>query len=88
MPQYEELGVKQVKSSAEDAVLVTPSDSTDLAKGYTKGIYLGVGGDLVVTLRSGATVTFTNLSAGVIHAISATRVKSTGTTASNILALY
>jgi hypothetical protein len=88
MPQFEELGIQQVRSNAEGALTVTPNDSTDLSKGYTKGIYIGTSGDLSVILRDGSTAIFKSISAGVIHPISATRINATGTTASNIVAVY
>jgi hypothetical protein len=80
--------VQLIGSNAADAVAVVPSDTVDLAKVPTKGIYLGVSGDVKVTLSSGSTVTFTGLSSGVIHPIAAKRIYSTGTTATNILAVY
>ena len=72
---------------AMNAVAVTPSDSADLT--YTsRGVYAGAaGGDLRVTLLGGDTVTFVGLAGGVIHPICATRVWSTGTTATNIVAV-
>jgi hypothetical protein len=55
----------------------------------TRGIHLGTGGDLNVTLaQDGSTVTYKSLAAGIIHAIAASRVWATGTTATEILALY
>ena len=66
-----------------DAFPITPNDSTDLAT-PTKGIYVGVAGNLKVTQAS-QTVTYTNLVAGMIHPIHATRVFDTGTTATGII---
>lgn len=73
-------------SKAEDAILVIPSNTMDLEK-VSSGIYLGGSGDLKVTLKNGSTVTFTGLSSGVIHPISAKRIFATGTTATSILAV-
>lgn len=78
----------QVTSGATGAVAVTPSDTVDLARGATKGIYLGGGGNVKVDLANGDSVTFTGLAGGVIHPISAKRVWATGTTATSILAVY
>jgi hypothetical protein len=75
-------------SNAIDGAVVTPNDGTDLAKIPTKGVYVGVSGDVKVTLSSGAVLTFTGLSSGAIHPIAAKRIWATGTTALNILAVY
>lgn len=85
--RYNEDGSRRVSSSVEDALAVTPSDSANLSKGATKGIYIGGAGDLSVILSSGTTIAFTGLSVG-FHPISATRVRATGTTATNIVAVY
>ena len=70
-------------NSASIAASVTPSDSTVLEA--TVGLYVGGFGDVAVTMTGGGDVTFTNLAIGVIHPISVTKVKSTGTTATNIV---
>jgi hypothetical protein len=76
----------EVVSSAQQATAVTPSDTTVLTK--TKGLYIGVTGDVVVTMANGSDATFKSLAAGVIHPISVSKVKVAGTTATNILAVY
>lgn len=65
---------------------ITPNDSTVIEA--TRGLYVGVSGDVVVTMADGGDVTFVGLAAGVIHALQVTKVKSTGTTATSIRALY
>lgn len=76
-----------LESPAENAAAVTPNDSTDLAN-TTRGVYVGVTGDLKVDTVGGNTVTFVSLAAGIIHPIRAKRVYSTGTTATSILGVY
>ena len=71
---------------AEKATAITANDSTTFAP--TRGVYVGGSGDLKVTMANGSDVTFTSLSAGVIHPISCIRMYSTGTTATNLVALY
>jgi hypothetical protein len=66
------------------AFSITPSDSADLSE-VTRGIYVGTAGDVKVDMEDGQTVTFTAMSAGVIHPIRVRRVYSTGTDASNLL---
>lgn len=51
-----------------------------------RGIYVGVSGNVTVTLPSGDSVQFTNLAAGVIHPIAATHV--TAATATGIVGVY
>ncbi|MGB3714492.1 MAG: hypothetical protein WA996_08695 [Candidatus Promineifilaceae bacterium] len=72
---------------AEKYSAVTPHDTNDLAT-PTRGLYVGVAGDVKVDSLDGNAVTYTELMAGVIHAISCTRVYSTGTAATNIVAIY
>lgn len=82
----------RVDSSGQIAVNVTPSDTANLTmpsgSNYTKGIYVGVAGDLKVRMTNGADITFTNIAAGIFQPISVLRVFSTGTTATNIVAVY
>lgn len=79
-------GNQKVTSVASQATAVTPNDSTVLSA--TRGLYLGVSGNVVVTMANGSDATFVGLAAGVIHPISVTKVKATGTTATSILAVY
>ena len=72
-------------SPASEAVAVTPADATYLTP--TRGLYVGVSGDVKVIMLDGTTVTFTGLAAGVIHPIQCVLVFSTDTTATNIVAL-
>ena len=72
---------------ATAAIAVTPHDTNELAE-YSRGIYLGVGGDVTVVMSNGGTaVLFKNLAGGIIHPIRAKIIKSTGTTATNIVAV-
>jgi len=74
-------------STATEAYEITPDDDNDLAV-PTRGIYVGVSGDLKVDMVDVGTVTFVELASGMIHSISAKRVYSTGTDAASILGLY
>jgi hypothetical protein len=69
---------------ASNASAVTPSDATVLA--VTRGLYIGTGGDVVVTMEGGGDVTFANAQDGSILPIKVTKVKS-ATSASDIVAL-
>lgn len=72
---------------ADDAADVTPSDTVDLGA-VTRGLYVGVAGDVAVIMKDGGAVTFSGLAAGVAHPLRVSRVKATGTTATGIVALY
>jgi hypothetical protein len=69
---------------AERAEPVTPSDSVDL-EFMSRAIYVGVAGDLRVTVKSGQTVTLVAAAVGW-HPIRVSRVWATGTTATDIVA--
>ena len=72
----------------EDAVAVTAVDSgSDHAVGAHTALYVGVGGNAVVTMQSGNNITFTNLASGQILPIKFTTVVATNTTATNMVAL-
>lgn len=71
-------------------VSVTPSDSTDLTG--ARAIYVGGTGDVALKTIHGASnsaaVTLAAVPVGTIIPIQITRVMSTGTTATNIVAIY
>ena len=50
-------------------------------------LYVGVGGDAVLTLQSGSDATFKNLASGQILPVKFSGIKATNTTATNMLAL-
>lgn len=71
---------------ADNAVAVTPNDSLDLPAAPCRALYIGASGNVSVVI-GGNTVTFAGVPSGVLP-IRASRVRSTGTTATNIVALY
>lgn len=77
----------QLHSPAEHAASVTPHDSTELTN-YTTALYVGGEGDLKVTTVNDEAVTFSDVPVGTIIPVRVKLVWSTGTTATNILALY
>ena len=72
---------------ASSAAAVTPNDSTNLSN-ITRGVYIGVGGNMKVTMEDGQTLLFTGLSAGAIYPLRLTRIWADTTTASSIVALW
>lgn len=71
----------------ERAYAVTPNDSADLSN-YTRAIHVGGIGDLRVTTVRGDTVTLKNVIPGAPYPIRVRRIFATGTTATDIVALY
>jgi hypothetical protein len=74
----------QLVGVATGGVAVTPNDSTVVA---FRALYVGATGNVSVMGLDGATVTFASVPAGGILPIACIRVRSTGTTASNIVGL-
>ena len=77
---------KQASLKTSDAAFDMQSVTLDAVVSPTRGIYVGVTGNVSVVMTSGQTVVLTALAAGMIHPISVTKVNSGGdTTATNIL---
>lgn len=77
-------------NAARGFAAVTPSNTVDFVR-YPRGLYVGGGGDVAVVPLSGdadTAVTFVGVAAGTILPIGARRVNVTGTTATDIVALY
>lgn len=69
---------------------ITPSDTVSFAQGPCAGLYVGVTGDVTVLANSEAgqaTVLLKAMPVGT-HPIGCLRVNATGTTATNLVALY
>lgn len=77
--------MSNVSDPAKFGQTVTPSDSTVLTP--TRALYIGVGGDVSVLMMNNVTVTFKNVTVGILP-IQVTKVLATDTTASSILALW
>lgn len=80
-------GARDETISASYAAAVTPSDVT-VFESSTRGLYVGGTGDLAVTMEGGAVVTFVSVLAGSILPLRCTKVMSTNTTATAIVALF
>jgi hypothetical protein len=77
--------MSNVSDPARYGAAVTPSNSVNLAA-PTRGLFIGTAGNLSVEMTNG-TVAFTAVQPGILP-IQCTRVNSTGTTATNIVALW
>lgn len=65
-----------------DAAAVTPSDTTEL---HGCGFYVGVGGNVAVVTEAGTSVTFVGVPNGGSVVLGITKIKATGTTATDIV---
>lgn len=72
-------------ATAFDAVAVVKSDATVFPK--TRALYIGVTGDVAVRMAGGTSVTFKAVPVGILQ-VQVDMVKSTSTTATDMLALY
>lgn len=70
----------------DHAVAVTKSDSTILTP--TQALFVGGAGNVAVVTVGGETVTFTGVIAGSILPVRVVQVLATGTTATNIAAIW
>ena len=89
MPIVDSFSLKKTEANDphSNAVVVSPSDSADL--GYvTRAVYVGTTGNMKVTMQDSGTVLFTGIPAGTTLPIRASRIWSTTTTASTIIALW
>jgi len=72
-----------------DYFAITPSDTVgDSFPEMTKWIHCGGDGNIAAVRRDGTAITFTACKAGVWYPISARRVNSTNTTATNLVGIY
>ena len=70
------------------AVAITPSDSAEINGGQlTRGIYVGTAGNIVAVIGDNP-ITFVGAVAGSVLPIRCSRVNSTSTTASDLVALF
>ena len=74
-------------SPASSGAEVSPSDSQDLAQ-VSRALYVAAGGDLSLELASGARVALGSVPGGTFLPVRARRVRSSGTTATGIVALW
>lgn len=70
-----------------DASPAEISNTVDLPN-FTRALYVGGGGNLKVKMMRGTEVTFASVPTGAVLPICVRRVFATGTTATQIIALY
>lgn len=77
---------QDMNGAYDEAAAIVPADGADLPA-LTRAIYVGVAGDVKVDMETTGTVTFKALPVG-IQRLRVKRVYATGTTATNLVALY
>lgn len=77
---------KTASGPADDFFAITPHDSTNFAY-RTRGIYVGVAGNIVAVNAAGTAITFKGATAGSIIPVRAIRVNNTSTTATDLVGL-
>lgn len=80
-------GKERISDPVDNAFAITPDNDNDLDH-VTRGIYVGVSGDLKVDLNSGDTAVFKDIAAGIIHPLRVKKVYATGTDATDIVGVY
>ena len=79
---------RRVNQQSSSFSAVTPDDSNDLSS-YAYGLYVGGAGNIaIIGVDDSSAVTFVGIPAGSFLPVMAKRVMSTGTTATNIVALH
>jgi hypothetical protein len=75
-----------VNAPGKFAAAVTPSNTVDL-ESLTRALYVGSAGGNIVAVMNGTPITFTAVPIGILP-IQCSRVNATGTTSTNIVALW
>lgn len=77
------------QSASDDLVTVVPSNTVPIVAGSkTRGLYVGVTGDVTVITGKAQTVKLTAVPAGTLLPIQVTHVKATGTTATDMVGVF
>ena len=83
-----ELYEKGLDSPYDAAAAITPDDSNDLATN-TRSLYVGGAGNISVDMvSSGSSVVFVGMLAGESYPLRCKRVRSTSTTATNVVGMW
>lgn len=74
-------------SPPKNAFAITPNNAAEIPY-VTRAIFVGTGGDLAVTMAAGEQVVFKGVASGSLLPMRIIAVRSTGTTATDIIGLY
>ena len=76
-----------LQGPAEAGAAISPNDTQDLPY-LTRAIYVGGDGDIRLTLQDGSEITFSAAVAGTVLPLRASRIWQSGTSATNLVALW
>lgn len=76
-----------LSSPCDNGAVVTPNNDTDLTY-VTRALWVGGAGTVNVVLAGGQTVLFSGIQAGTLLPLRVSRVKSSSTSATNIVAIW
>jgi len=80
--------IQRPYAGAADAATVTPTDDVELDP-IPRALWVGTAGNLTVILKNmSTTIAFNNIQAGTMIELEAKEVRATGTTASDIVAVW
>lgn len=88
MPRNPLISATPMDAPAQGYAAVTPHNTNPLPVGGARGLYVGGTGDLSLVSPQGDTVLFKGVQAGTLLPVAANIVRATGTTATDIVALY
>ena len=80
--------VNAASAPARSAIAVTTHNTNPLADGATRALYVGVSGDIACRLMGDETDVLVKAAPVGVLALRVTHVRTTNTTATNMLALY
>lgn len=86
MAGIDPFGASGLDDPYSNAEAVTPNNNTDNVPVGCRGLYIGGAGAVAVTMRDGSSATLAAVPVGSFLPLRVTRVLSTGTTATNIVA--
>ncbi len=75
-------------SPYDGAAAVTPDNATLFSKWPSRALYVGGGGNLSIVFEDDSVASMVGVPTGTTLRVKAKRVNATGTTATNIVALY
>ena len=78
-----------IAAPANEAAVIVPSDTVNIPTGPTRGIFVGVAGNITVVMagKGAQVVLFENMPVGFAP-LCVTRVNATGTAATKLVAVY
>jgi hypothetical protein len=81
-------GTMRLESPVRDGEAINISSADHRPTSITRAIWVGTGGNLKVTTDGGTALTFVNVQDGTLLPVQSRLIWQTGTTASNMLALW